>query len=192
MAYYDRSSTGDTLARGLGWFSIGLGVAELMAGRTIARWMGMEDRTTLIRAYGVREITAGVGLLALGDPKPWIWSRIAGDAVDMATLAAGMAPGSKVNPRAGNARIAFGAVVAATALDVVCAQALHREEAYYRSLPVPDYSDRSGFPRPVSAMRGAASDAPIRDDMRTPIILQFQGAADAGFPSPRGERGIPP
>jgi hypothetical protein len=172
MAYYNRSSTGDNLARGLGWFSIGLGVAELMAGRTIARWMGMEDKTNLIRAYGVREITAGVGLLALGDPKPWIWSRIAGDAVDMATLAAGM----QDNPRAGNARIAFGAVVAATALDVVCAQKLHQEEAYYRSLPVPDYSDRSGFSRPVSAMRGAASDAPIGEDMRTPKILQFQPA----------------
>ena len=172
MAYYNRSSTGDTLARGLGWFSIGLGVAELMAGRTIARWMGMEDKTNLIRAYGVREITTGVGLLALGDPKPWIWSRIAGDAVDMATLAAGM----QDNPRAGNARIAFGAVVAATALDVVCAQKLHQEEAYYRSLPVPDYSDRSGFPRSISAMRGAASDAPIGEDMRTPKILQFQPA----------------
>lgn len=173
MALYDRSSAGDNLARGLGWFSIGLGVAEVMAGRSIARWMGMEDKTNLIRAYGVREITAGVGLLALGDPKPWIWSRIAGDAVDMATLAAGM----ENNPRAGNARIAFGAVMAATALDVVCVQKLHREEAYYRSLPVPDYSGRSGFPRPVSAMRGAASDAPIGEDMRTPKILQFQGAA---------------
>ncbi|ALG75272.1 cyclase dehydrase [Azospirillum thiophilum] len=176
MAYYDRSSPADTLARGLGWFSIGLGVAELMAGRSIARWMGMEDKTTLIRAYGVREIVTGVGLLALGDPKPWIWSRIAGDAADMATLAAGMASGSKDNPRADNARIAFGAVVATTALDLVCAQALHREEARYRSLPVPDYSGRSGFPRPVSAMRGAAGDAPIAEDMRTPAILRFQPA----------------
>jgi hypothetical protein len=173
MAYYNRSSAGDNLARGLGWFSIGLGVAELMAGRSIARWMGMEDRTNLIRAYGVREITAGVGLLALGDPKPWIWGRIAGDAVDMATLAEGM----QDNPRAGNAGIAFGAVLAATALDIVCAQKLHQEEAHYRSLPVPDYSGRSGFPRPVSAMRGTASDAPIAEDMRTPKILQFQQAA---------------
>nr|WP_295830298.1 cyclase dehydrase [uncultured Azospirillum sp.] len=172
MAYYNHSSAGDNLARGLGWFSIGLGVAELMAGRSIARWMGMEDKTNLIRTYGVREITAGVGLLALGDPKPWIWGRIAGDAVDMATLAEGM----RDNPRAGNAGIAFGAVLAATAVDIVCAQKLHQEEAYYRSLPVPDYSDRSGFPRPVSAMRGAASDAPIAEDMRTPKILQFQPA----------------
>ncbi|KAA0571235.1 cyclase dehydrase [Azospirillum sp. Sh1] len=176
MAYYDRSSAGDTLARGLGWFSIGIGVAELMAGRRIARWMGMEDKTNLIRAYGVREITAGVGLLALGDPKPWIWGRIAGDAVDMATLAEGMALGSKDNPRARNAGIAFGAVLATTAVDIVCAQKLHREEAHYRSLPVPDYSGRSGFPRPVSAMRGAASNAPIAEDMRTPKILQFQPA----------------
>ncbi|WP_434624529.1 cyclase dehydrase [Azospirillum sp. B2RO_4] len=172
MAYYNYSPAGDNLARGLGWFSIGLGVAELMAGRSIARWMGMEDRTNLIRAYGVREITAGVGLLALGDPKPWIWGRIAGDAVDMATLAEGM----RDNRRAGNAGIAFGAVLAATALDIVCAQKLHREEAHYRDLPRPDYSGRSGFPRAVSAMRGAASDAPIAEDMRTPKILRFQPA----------------
>ena len=37
MAYYRRNSSADRLARGLGWFSIGQGVAELVAGRRIAR-----------------------------------------------------------------------------------------------------------------------------------------------------------
>ncbi|PWC36121.1 cyclase dehydrase [Azospirillum sp. TSO35-2] len=175
MALYDRSSPADSMARGLGWFSIGLGAAELVAGRSLARWMGMEDKSALIRAYGLREITAGVGLLALGDPKPWIWGRVAGDAVDIATLASAVGDD---NPRAGNARIALGAVMAATALDLVCAAKLHQEETAAWS-PPPDYGDRSGFARPVDAMRGTASDAPIGDDMRTPKILQFQPAGQS-------------
>ena len=33
------------LAQGLGWFSIGLGVAELLASERLARFLGMEERT---------------------------------------------------------------------------------------------------------------------------------------------------
>jgi hypothetical protein len=39
------------VARGLGWFSIGLGFAEAAAGHALGRWLGMEDRTWLIRAF---------------------------------------------------------------------------------------------------------------------------------------------
>ena len=38
------------LAQGLGWFSIGLGVAELVAPEQLARFLGMEEHTQLIRA----------------------------------------------------------------------------------------------------------------------------------------------
>lgn len=175
MAYYRRDSAGDALARGMGWFSIGLGVAELLAGRRLARWMGMEEHTGLIQAYGAREITAGIGLLAMGDPKPWMWGRIAGDALDIATLATGL---HDDNPRRDNVRLALGAVVGATALDLVCAGMLHREEAAAWT-PPPDYSDRSGLPRAPDAMRGAAKDAPIPEDFRTPAILRFQPAGSA-------------
>ena len=68
------------LARGLGWFSIGLGVAELVAPGQLARFLGMEERTELIRAYGAREIMTGIGILSQEDPTPWIWGRVAGDA----------------------------------------------------------------------------------------------------------------
>ena len=54
------------LAQGLGWFSIGLGVAELVAPAHLARFLGMEERTELIRAYGAREIATGIGILAQG------------------------------------------------------------------------------------------------------------------------------
>ena len=37
------------VASGLGWFSIGLGLAEIVAGREIGRSLGMEDRSWLIR-----------------------------------------------------------------------------------------------------------------------------------------------
>ena len=168
MAYFV-NSTADTLARGMGWFSIGLGVAEVVAGRRIARWLGMEEHTTLIRAYGVREIGAGIGLLSVGDPKPWMWGRIAGDALDLGTLAAGM---GRDNPRRDNVGIAMAAVLGATALDVACTRMLHADEAKHAALPPPDYSDRVGLGGPPEQMRGAARDAPIGEDMRTPKLMR--------------------
>ena len=177
MAFYRRNSSAERMARGLGWFSIGLGVAELVAGHRIARWMGMEDRAGLIRAYGAREVATGVGLLAMGDARPWMWGRIAGDALDIATLAAAHRDG---NPRRENVATALGAVAAVTAFDVLCAAMLHREEAAAwtpdRDYTARDYSDRSGLPRPPGTMRGAAKDAPIPADMLTPEIMRFEPA----------------
>ena len=74
-------------AQGLGVFSLALGVAELLAPRALARMTGMPGRETLIRACGLREIVNGIGLLASVDPRPWLWSRVAGDALDLSTLA---------------------------------------------------------------------------------------------------------
>ena len=94
---YDSSSWRDgpdastyALAQGLGWFSIGLGMAEVLAPGHLARFLGMEERTELIRAYGAREIMSGIGILAQQDPTPWIWARVGGDALDLATLATGL------------------------------------------------------------------------------------------------------
>ncbi len=169
MVYYYRGATPDTLARGLGWFSIALGVTEVVAGRRLARWLGMEDHAGLIRAYGVREIGTGMGLLALGDPKPWMWGRVAGDALDLGTLAVGL---GRDNPRRDNVGIAMAAVAGVAALDILCAQMLHAEETGWEQAAPVDYSDRTGLPRPPEQMRGVARDAPIGADMRTPKLLQ--------------------
>ena len=59
------------LANGLGWFSIGLGLAELAAPRQVARLVGArdEDNTrTVLRAYGIRELAAGSAYFHRIDP----------------------------------------------------------------------------------------------------------------------------
>src|SRR5205809_6161951 len=92
----ERNGSGgaDKLTKALGWFSIGLGVAELVAPKAIARLVGSRNHSSLIRAYGLREIAAGVGILATSKPGPWLWSRVAGDVVDLASLGAA-APSSR-------------------------------------------------------------------------------------------------
>lgn len=109
------------VARGLGWFSIGLGVAEIVAGREIGRELGIEDQDWLIRAFGVREVAAGVAILALDQPKAGVWARVAGDALDLAALGAGF---TEDNPKKGNLAAAFAMVAGITALDIWCARRL--------------------------------------------------------------------
>jgi len=109
------------VARGLGWFSIGLGVAEVVAGRQIGRALGMEEKSWLLRAFGVREIAAGVAILSMDQPKAGVWARVAGDALDLAALGAGFA---EDNPKKGNLAAAFVAVAGITALDYWCARRL--------------------------------------------------------------------
>jgi hypothetical protein len=177
---YDGSSWDDradgsayALANGLGWFSIGLGLAELVAPGQLARFLGMEERTELIRAYGAREIMTGIGILSRGDPTPWIWGRVAGDAVDLATLAPGLRAD---NPAQKNVIVAVTAVAGVTMLDALCAQRLSRQRraraAAQRRLRVRDYSNRRGLPGPPEAMRGAGRDLEVPKDMRIPDALR--------------------
>src|SRR5919204_3080044 len=75
------------LAEMLGWFSIALGLAEVVAPRQLAKLIGAPKRTGLIRTFGVREIASGVGILTTV-PKPVMptWSRVVGDLLDLASL----------------------------------------------------------------------------------------------------------
>jgi uncharacterized membrane protein len=81
--------TQERLARGLGWFSIGLGLAQIGAPRAVARLIGVpgdeESRKTMF-ALGLREITSGIGILTRPNPAPWLWSRVGGDVMDLALL----------------------------------------------------------------------------------------------------------
>lgn len=76
--------SGRSLANGLGLFSIGLGLAELLAPKTLARSLGMEGQERLLQAYGLRELGVGLGILAATEPAPWIKGRIVGDLLDLA------------------------------------------------------------------------------------------------------------
>lgn len=112
------------LARALGWFSVGLGFTELTAGKVLADALGLENRAGLLRIYGLREIATGIGILASKDPTPWIWGRVAGDALDIATVATGFQD-SKAKQKA-NLALALAALTGATVTDVMCGQRLSR------------------------------------------------------------------
>ncbi|HWT31196.1 MAG TPA: cyclase dehydrase, partial [Propylenella sp.] len=117
-----------------------------------------------------REVATGMGILASRDPAPWIWGRVGGDALDVATLAAGL---SRDNARRQNIGLAIASVLGVTALDVVCAMSLSSQDGRRPRLPVRDYRDRSGFPRGTEEMRGAARDFEVPADMRTPEPLRL-------------------
>jgi uncharacterized membrane protein len=121
-----RNASPHQLARGLGWFSIGLGLAEVLMPYAVARLCGGTGRHTgLIRLYGLRELASGVAILGGGKrPVTGLWSRVAGDAMDLATLGLAFA-----SPRTNKAGVAFATanVVAVTALDVHCARELSKE-----------------------------------------------------------------
>jgi hypothetical protein len=139
----------DALVRGIGLFSLGLGVAELVAPGKIAKAFGLEGKETLLRAYGAREIASGIGTLSM-DPQPALWSRVAGDVADMATLAFGTRSANQDAKR--NAWIGIAAVAGIAALDAFAAN-LRAKRGGERPPPA-DYSDRSGLPKGVEASRG--------------------------------------
>src|SRR5688572_30332288 len=116
------SENGKRLARGLGWFSLGLGMTELLAPRFIARISGVSpQRTGMIRLYGLREIASGIGIFAQKNPSQALWSRVAGDVMDLTSLGVACTA-----PDAKRGRITFATanVLAVTALDVIAAKQL--------------------------------------------------------------------
>src|SRR5688572_10472732 len=76
----------DQLARFLGWFSIGLGVAEIVAPRQLADLIGVENKPSVFRMMGLREIGSGIAILSQDQPASGVWSRVAGDMLDLALL----------------------------------------------------------------------------------------------------------
>jgi ferritin-like metal-binding protein YciE len=72
----------------MGWFSLALGAAEVLAPRGLARAVGLELNPTLFKLLGAREIATGVGLLTQSRRTKWLWARVAGDLMDLAVLAA--------------------------------------------------------------------------------------------------------
>ena len=152
----------DRLARALGWFSIGLGLTELLAPRAITRTLGLQGQEGLVRAFGVREL--GHGMLSLSvDKQVGLWSRVAGDVLDIATVLPALSPR---NRKRGNAELAFVMLLGVTVLDILGAQGVSvrhgRQRGRSRS-----YADRSGFPQGADKARGAA-----RQDFRTPPDMQ--------------------
>ena len=110
------------LGKALGWFSIALGLAQLLAPRSVARASGLNNVSPLlIRAIGVRELASGIGLLRPETPPAWRWSRVAGDVIDLSLLGVAMA-----SPRHERTRLATTAALVAgvAAIDYIASKQL--------------------------------------------------------------------
>ena len=85
---------------------------------------------SVLRAFGAREIASGLGLLAQPDRAGWAWSRLGGNAIDLAFL------GSAANEDSVNRQrvaLAAAAVASITALDLICARGLQEEREQRRA-----------------------------------------------------------
>jgi uncharacterized membrane protein len=116
-------ASAERLAHGLAWFSVSLGIAEILAPRLISRLVGGNGKyANLIRFYGLRELVSGLMIFGQGSrPAAAVWSRVAGDALDIATLAAA---GASPRMNRSGVALATAGVLGVTALDVYCARAL--------------------------------------------------------------------
>jgi hypothetical protein len=53
----------------------------------LARRSGLDRKyTPLLRAFGLREIVSGLGLLVGRNDQAWLWSRVGGDVLDVGFL----------------------------------------------------------------------------------------------------------
>src|SRR5215210_2831243 len=120
----ETESNAQRRARGLGWFSIGLGLSQIGAPRALARLIGITDddetRNTMF-AIGLREITSGIGILSSPRGAGWVWSRVGGDLMDLALL--GKAMRDDENDR-NRVAAATAAVAGVTILDFMTGQQL--------------------------------------------------------------------
>jgi uncharacterized membrane protein len=82
------------LETGLGWYSLGLGLIQMLAPDAHNRLIGINrpgrkssrrHRATT-RAIALQEISAGAGILTSRRPAGWLWARLGGDAVHLGLL----------------------------------------------------------------------------------------------------------
>jgi uncharacterized membrane protein len=110
--------------RALGWFRVGLGLAQLAWPRQVARAAaGMPASPGTLRALGLRELACGAMLLTGRAPAGWLWARVAGDLMDLAML--GSALRSRKSDRS-RVLASMAAVAAVTTLDVATSIQLGR------------------------------------------------------------------
>ena len=126
---------------GLGLFSIGLGLAEVIAPGRLARLLGLEGsraaRNTLF-AFGLRELAAGGMLLRGPAVSTNVWNRVIGDAMDAGALGLAFTRSNRKGAVAGALAFVGGAMAA----DWLAARALDR--ATGRTFPNREIADAAG------------------------------------------------
>ncbi len=124
------------MARALGVASAALGVPMVAAPDTVARLAGVDDVAVaphVIQAVGVRELMHASALL-VGPPKT-VWTRVAGDAVDLVLLARAVT--SRNGERQTRVSVATAAVAGIAAIDTVAAIRARHTGQHGRGRPGP-------------------------------------------------------
>lgn len=132
MADDSLGTGGQGLANFLGFFSLGLGFAELAIPGVVAKIAGINsDGHGVMRAMGAREMAHGVSVLSSAQPGAQLWGRVAGDALDLALLG-----GALMNPKNSRGRTIFAtaAVLGVTVLDVLAAKQLSEQPSGSRTV----------------------------------------------------------
>ena len=131
------------LAKFLGWFSLGLGVPQVVMPRRVARLIGVRDdrgARRWMRVVGLREHAAAAGILSRRRPVGWLSARVAGDVMDLALLGAALTRKDRSRRRWGLASpqesqdrrrigMAIGAVGGVLVADALAAVSLSRRSA---------------------------------------------------------------
>ena len=120
-----RGRPGERLAKALGVASVALGAPLVAAPGRVARLVGLDDTPTtrtVARGVGARELAAAAAILPRSRPLPGVWSRVAGDGMDLALL--GTALRSAADRRRLTAAVA--AVAGIAAVDLADALRLSR------------------------------------------------------------------
>jgi uncharacterized membrane protein len=108
------------MAQTLGYVSLGLGASMTLAPRVVTTLAGVDDSALarlMTRVVGMRELMHAAGLLA--GPPELVWTRVAGDAMDLPALLIAM--GNRHGTRRLRAVLATAAVAGITAADVYTA-----------------------------------------------------------------------
>jgi hypothetical protein len=115
---------------------------EMVAPGTVTRMLGMEGHEGLVRAYGAREI--GAGMLSLSTERSLgLWSRVAGDALDIGTVVA-VAGGNE--RKRGVVGLTLAVLAGVAAIDLLAAQAVTAKHSPGAGSPR-SYRDRTGYPQ---------------------------------------------
>jgi uncharacterized membrane protein len=117
-----RQDNTDRPARALGLASLGLGAVQLAAPGAVRRLAGVDDSPVariMVPLVGIRELFHAAVLLGTRFPGPWVWTRVAGDAMDLTTL--GYAVANRTGRRRRRAVAATAVVAGITAVDLLTA-----------------------------------------------------------------------
>lgn len=120
------------LIQALGWFSVGLGLAEIAAPGSVARLIGINDAHdthAVLRVVGLREIASGIGLLTQPQSSGWLQARVGGDVMNLALLVAAQRAPYIQQERVA---LAMAAVAGVTALDLFANQQLNIQTKGHR------------------------------------------------------------